>query len=160
MLDYAEYNLSGKLQFDKGLEYNNWLEYLWDTALEIGFMVLEKERYTGADISEYIPLIESSLRFFDEHYQYLAKQRGTQALDGKGKLVLYPGSACETYKMAYNSSSTIAALQTDGDQLLTLPAWPSNWDVHFKLHAPYNKVVECKYVNGKMQELKVNGQKQ
>jgi hypothetical protein len=44
--------------------------------------------------------------------------------------------------------------------LLLLPAFPKNWDVHFKLHAPYNKVVECKYVNGEIQEWKVNGQKQ
>ncbi|KAA6300492.1 MAG: hypothetical protein EZS26_003366 [Candidatus Ordinivivax streblomastigis] len=313
----AEYNSERPEQFDKGMEYNVWLEYLWDTALEIGFMALEKERYTGADISEYLPLVESVLHFFDEHYQYLAKQRGTNKLDSNGKLILYPGSACETYKMAYNSTSTIAALktvisrllelpeqyldtakrkyyeqfltrlpeihtreinghtviapawqwerisnmecpqlypvfpwgiygigkpgldiaintflydphvvkyrdpiswnqnaifaarlgltkeakeliidklqdsgrrfpafwgpghdwtpdhnwggsgmialqemllQTDGDKLLTLPAWPKDWDVHFKLHAPYNKVVECTYVNGEIKELKINGQ--
>ncbi|NDW13903.1 hypothetical protein D0T50_13615, partial [Bacteroides sp. 214] len=29
-------------------------------------------------------------------------------LDDNGHLVLYPGSACETYKMANNASSTIA----------------------------------------------------
>jgi hypothetical protein len=29
--------------------------------------------------------------------------------------------------------------------------------VHFKLYAPYNKVVECKYVNGEIEELTVNG---
>ena len=33
-------------------------------------------------------------------------------LDGKGKLVLYPASAGATYKMAYNPSSTIAALRS------------------------------------------------
>jgi hypothetical protein len=309
---FADYTFNGQRpeQHDKGMDYNPWLEYLWDTSLEFCLMILEKERYTGADISEYIPLIESNLQFFEEHYQYLAKQRGVQPLDGNGKLILYPGSGCETYKLAYNSSSTIAALktvtsrllelpnhyldltkrtyfeqflsrlpeihtqqidghttiapavywerisnlecpqlypvfpwgvyglgkpdletaintfrydpqvvkykkmpeigwnqyavwaarlgltddaktlviqklqdagrkfpaywgspfnwipdndwcgsgmialqemllQTDGDQLLTLPAWPKDWDVHFKLHAPYNKVVECKYVNGK-----------
>jgi hypothetical protein len=46
-------------------------------------------------------------------------------------------------------------LQTDGDKLFTLPAWPKNWDVHFKLHAPYNKVVECKYENGEIKELNI-----
>ncbi|MDR2847754.1 MAG: DUF5703 domain-containing protein [Bacteroidales bacterium] len=314
-----EYAWDRPEQFDKGMEYNVFLEYLWDTGLEFCFMILEKERYTGADISEYIPLIESSLRFFDEHYQYLARQRGAETFDGNGKFVLYPGSACETYKMAYNSTTTISALQTvasrllelpanyldaskrayyeqflkrlpeirtrevnghtviapawhweritnqecpqlypvfpwgiygvgkpgletavntflydpdvvknrgvdswkqypifaarlgltdeakewvikklqdsgrrfpafwgpgfdwtpdhnwggvgmtalqemmlqtNGDQLLILPACPKDWDVHFKLHAPYNKVVECKYVNGKIQETKVNGVKQ
>lgn len=117
----SEYGWKRPESYDKGMEYNAWLEYQWDTALEFCFMILEKERYTGKDISEYIPLIKSTLRFFDEHYQYLAIQRGRKALDEQGKLVLYPGSACETYKMAYNATSTIAALQTVSSRLLELP---------------------------------------
>ncbi len=35
-------------------------------------------------------------------------------------LVLYPGSGAETFKMAYNSTSTIAALKTITLRLLTL----------------------------------------
>jgi hypothetical protein len=58
---------------------------------------------------------------FDEHYQYLAKMRGAKALDGDGNLILYPGSGAETFKMAYNSTSTIAALQTIVKRLLALP---------------------------------------
>ncbi|KAA6301106.1 MAG: hypothetical protein EZS26_002754 [Candidatus Ordinivivax streblomastigis] len=121
---FFEYEYGGKRPeyYDKGQEYSTSLEYLWDTVLEFCFMMLEKERYTGADISEYIPLIESSLRFFDEHYQYLAKQRGINVFDEQGKLILYPGSACETYKMTYNSTSTISALQTVASRLLELPA--------------------------------------
>ncbi|KAA6330292.1 hypothetical protein EZS27_020986 [termite gut metagenome] len=120
---FAFYTNGGKrpAQHDMGLEYNQYLEYLWDTALEFCLMILEKERYTGADISPYIPLIGSSLRFFDEHYQYLAKQRGFYTLDNNNKLILYPGSGCETFKMAYNSSSTIAALKTVASRLLELP---------------------------------------
>lgn len=34
--------------------------------------------------------------------------------------MLYPGTACETYKMAYNATSTIAALQVVTDRLLEL----------------------------------------
>lgn len=95
---------------DYGTERNAWLEYEWDTALEFCMMAIQMQKYTGADISRYEPMIRSCLRFFDEHYQYLAKQRGSKALDGNGKLIIYPGSGCETYKMAYNPSSTIAAL--------------------------------------------------
>ena len=91
-------------------EYNAWLEYEWDTVLEFCLMILETHRYRGMDIRSYEPLILSSLRFFDEHYRYLARQRGCKELDGNGKLVLFPGSACETYKMTYNASSTVAAL--------------------------------------------------
>jgi len=34
-----------------------------------------------------------------------------------------------------------------------LPAWPKNWDVSFKLNAPYNTTVECEYKNGKVEKL-------
>lgn len=108
----AEYGYKRPEGYDKGMEYNAWLEYEWDTALEFCQMILETQRYANQDISKYIPLIESTLNFFDEHYRYLAGLRGAKDLDGNGKLVIYPGSACETYKMAYNPSSTIAALRT------------------------------------------------
>ncbi|MBP6023531.1 DUF5703 domain-containing protein [Ferruginibacter sp.] len=110
--NFAEYGTRRPADFDKGVEFNAWLEYEWDTVLEFCLMMLEENKYTGKDISDKIPFIESCLRFFDEHYQYLAKQRGAKALDGNGKLVLYPGSGAETFKMAYNSTSTIAALKT------------------------------------------------
>lgn len=116
----SEYAWKRPEGFDSGVEYNQWLEYQWDTVLEFCFLALEKERYTGEDISIYIPWIESCLRFFDEHYQYMARKRGIKALTGDGKLILYPGAACETYKMAYNSTSTIAALYTVTSRLLEL----------------------------------------
>ncbi|HTI11926.1 MAG TPA: DUF5703 domain-containing protein [Puia sp.] len=116
-----EYGWNRPEGFDKGVEYNAWLEYEWDTVLEFCLMMLETERYTGKDIREYVPFIESCLRFFDQHYQYLARQRGRKPLDGEGHLILYPGSAGETYKMAYNSSSTIAGLHTLLTRLLELP---------------------------------------
>ena len=119
--NYAEYGQKRPADFDKGVEYNAWLEYTWDTVFEFCLMMLEEQRYTGKDISDKIPFIESCLQFFDEHYQYLAKQRGSKALDGNGKLVLYPGSGAETFKMAYNATSTIAALQTITRRLLALP---------------------------------------
>jgi hypothetical protein len=116
--NYAEYGQNRPANFDKGLEYNAWLEYEWDTVFEFCLMMLEENSYTGKDISDRIPFIESCLRFFDEHYQYLAKQRGAKALDGNGKLVLYPGSGAETFKMAYNSTSTIAALNVIAIRLM------------------------------------------
>jgi hypothetical protein len=117
----SEYGWKRPADFDRGMEYNAWLEYQWDTALEFCFMMLELQRYNNTDISKYIPLIESCLTFFDEHYRYLAKQRGRKALDESNHLVLYPGSACETYKMAYNATSTIAALQTVLRGVVALP---------------------------------------
>ena len=110
--NYAEYGTKRPADFDKGVEFNAWLEYTWDTVFEFCLMMLEEELYTGKDISDRMPFIESCLRFFDEHYQYLAKKRGVKALNGDEQLILYPGSGAETFKMAYNSTATIAALYT------------------------------------------------
>lgn len=120
--NFAEYGIKRPEEFDKGVEYNAWLEYEWDTVFQFCLMMLETERYSGQDISEYIPFIESCLTFYDEHYQYLAKIHGSKMLDGNGHLVLYPGSAGETYKMTYNSTTTIAALKTILSRLLALPS--------------------------------------
>jgi hypothetical protein len=120
--DFAEYGLNRPSQLDKGVEFNPWLEYLWDTSLEFCLMMLDEQRYTGKDISDKISFIESCLHFFDAHYQYLAEKRGAKILDDDGKLTLYPGAGAETFKMAYNSTSTIAALKTITQRLLDLPA--------------------------------------
>jgi hypothetical protein len=126
----SEYGWKRPETFDKGVEYNAWLEYEWDTVLEFCQMILETRNYNNADISNYMPLIESSVRFFDEHYRYLAKIRGRKTLDGDGHLILFPASGCETYKMANNPASTIAALKTimkslGNDSLLkTIPPIP------------------------------------
>lgn len=107
---------------EKGIQHNNWINYYWDTALEFCKMALDMEVYTGKDIHEYLPLIKECLIFYDKHYQYLAVRRSGQALTKSGKLILYPGTACETYKMAYNSANTIAALKSVTQSLLDLPA--------------------------------------
>lgn len=117
----AEYNWKRPVHYDKGMEYNAWLEYQWDTVLEFCVMMMETERYAQKDIKTYIPLIESCLTFFNEHYQYLAKQRGNKTFDANGHLVFYPGSSAETYKMAYNASSTITGLRMVLTGLLGLP---------------------------------------
>ena len=105
-----------------GIQHNLWIDYEWDTVFEFCKMALDLHFYAKADIHKYIPLIEECLTFYDEHYQYLAAQRSSQTLDGDGKLVLYPSTGCETYKMAYNSANTIAALKSVTDLLLQLPS--------------------------------------
>lgn len=101
---------------DPGMDRNAWLEYQWDTALEFCSMIMQAHKYSGMDIAEYEPLIRQTLIFFDEHYQYIAKKLGVKPLNAGGKLMLYPSSGCETYKMAYNPSSVIAALKTVAEQ--------------------------------------------
>ena len=81
---------------DWGVENNRWLEYEWDTALEFCQMAIEmRPWYPDSTLDKYQTLINETLRFFNEHYP---------------NLVIFPGSGCETYKMARNPASTIAAL--------------------------------------------------
>lgn len=49
-------------------------------------------------------------------------------------------------------------MQTSGNKILLLPAWPSDWDCDFKLHAPLNTTVEGSIRNGKIEKLKVTPQ--
>lgn len=90
-----------------GVERNEWLEYLWDTALEFAQMaLLSSEQHEKGAL-----LADECLRFFNEHYQWQARKLGAKALNEQGQLVIFPGSGCETHKMAYNPASTIAALR-------------------------------------------------
>jgi len=49
--------------------------------------------------------------------------------------------------------------QTGSDydgKIYLLPAWPKDWDVSFKLHAPGGTTVECEYRDGKVAKLVVS----
>ncbi len=46
-------------------------------------------------------------------------------------------------------------LCADGRKICLLPAWPKEWDVRFKLRAPYRTTVECEYRGGKVVSLRV-----
>ena len=48
-------------------------------------------------------------------------------------------------------------LQADpySKKIYLLPAWPKDWDVEFKLYAPYKTVIKGSYKNGKIEKLQV-----
>ncbi|MHC4464671.1 MAG: DUF5703 domain-containing protein [Planctomycetota bacterium] len=95
--------------------------YQFGHQLDFSFMMLEYYRYSGRDISAYIPFIESSVTFFDEHYQFRHKQRTGKPLDENGHLVIFPSRACESYVDAKNPSDVIAGLKVVLSRLLELP---------------------------------------
>jgi len=47
-------------------------------------------------------------------------------------------------------------MQTTGDDIRLLPAWPKDWDVDFKLHAPHSTTVQGKVRGGTVVELVVH----
>lgn len=105
----------------RGKQANAYCEYLWDTVMDFCLMMIRTNTYEGRDVSKYVPFIENCLTFFDEHYRMLALQRTVQPFDRKKHYVFYPGTAGETYKMAKNSSQTIAALTTVLREFIALP---------------------------------------
>lgn len=46
-------------------------------------------------------------------------------------------------------------MQTHNRKIILLPAWPTDWNARFKLHAPYNTIVEGVVRNGEIESLKV-----
>jgi hypothetical protein len=44
----------------------------------------------------------------------------------------------------------VAAQPEANGKILLLPAWPKEWNVDFKLHAPQQTIVECSYHNGRI----------
>ena len=47
-------------------------------------------------------------------------------------------------------------MQTPEDRILLLQAWPEEWDVHFKLHAPRQTTVEAAFIDGTLQSVQVS----
>ena len=46
-------------------------------------------------------------------------------------------------------------MQTDDERIVLFPAWPAEWNVKFKLHAPHQTTVECELKGGKIVKLEV-----
>ena len=49
----------------------------------------------------------------------------------------------------------VMLLQAENKRILLFPAWPEDWNVSFKLHAPYNTTVEGVFRDGKLERLVV-----
>lgn len=105
---------------EKGVMANQSCAYHWESQLEHAYMIMEYHRFTGADITQYMPFIKASVIFFDEHYQIRQKIRNGKTLDENGKLVIYPSTSCESYRGAKNPSDLIAGLRACLKSLLEL----------------------------------------
>lgn len=136
--------------------------------------------YQGGIFTARLGLAEQAREYAIEKFLYPSGQKITKSGDYMDSNLTpqrsrYPafwdtGSFCEMPDMDHGGSAMVGLqemlLQTElpgkdgygkeyGKQIYLLPAWPKDWDVDFKLHAPYNTVVECSYVEGKIQKLTV-----
>jgi len=108
--------------FELGVQVNRAVGYHYEAQLEFSYMILQYHAFTGEDISKYLPFIERSVRFFDEHYQMRCTQRTGKPLDENGKLVIHPSTSCESYRGATNPSDLLAGLNACLKGLLALDA--------------------------------------
>ncbi len=117
-----EYGWNRPKDYESGLQYTAYHEYYFTSQLEFAFMVLEYYRYSGRDISLYMPFVKSAIQFFDEHYKFRAKQYFGKEFSDDGKYIFYPCMALETYSgHVKNPSDVIAALTVLTRELQKLP---------------------------------------
>ena len=107
---------------EKGVMANRAVSYHWESQLEHAFMILEYRRFTGADISAYLPFIENAVIFFNEHYRKRERMRSGRELDENGHLVIDPSTSCESYRGARNPADLIAGLRSCTEGILSLGA--------------------------------------
>ena len=60
---------------EQGVMANQSIAYHWESQVEHAYMILEYHRFSGKDITAYMPFIHSAIQFFDEHYQLRQKMR-------------------------------------------------------------------------------------
>jgi len=77
------------------------IKYLFSNQLEIALMILDWADYTGNDISAYMEFIESTVLFYDGFYP---------ENDERGKMVMYPANALETWHVVKNPIDAVAGL--------------------------------------------------
>ncbi|MBI2195057.1 MAG: hypothetical protein HYU36_24000 [Planctomycetes bacterium] len=98
---------------------NTYIRYYWTGALELTAILLDAFAYTQDEElarSTLLPLAESILRFYDQHFPR----------DAGDKLLLKPGQALETWQEAVNALPDLAGLRFVLDGLLALPRrWTS-----------------------------------
>jgi hypothetical protein len=106
---------------ERGIMANSATSYHWESQVEHAYLMLEWQRFSGADLRMYYPFIRASLVFFDEHYQLRQKMRSGKPLDDDGKLVLFPSTSCESYRGATNPTDLVAGLRACLQSLLAIP---------------------------------------
>ena len=104
-----------------GVQINHAGGKVYEEQLDWSWLILQYHQFSGADIARYLPLIEQSVIFYDEHYRYRCKKLTGKELDEEGKLVIYPANTLEAHWDARNPTSVIAGLRRVLLELMNLP---------------------------------------
>ncbi|WP_322607358.1 DUF5703 domain-containing protein [Pontiella agarivorans] len=106
-------------EHEVGMQYHH--THYFHTQLEFAFMMHEWYRFTGADISPYIPFMKDAVIFHFEYHRMLQRRRTGRDWDENGRLVMKGMQATETYKTGTNPILEAAALRKNLEALFALP---------------------------------------
>ncbi|MFC2098730.1 DUF5703 domain-containing protein [Bacteroidota bacterium] len=113
-----------KPNHDIGMQHHH--KHYFHTQIEFAYMLHEWYRFTGADISEYIPFMKDAVIFHFEYHKMLEQRRNGKDWTEDGKLALRNMQATETYKPGSNPTPEVASLHKNLECLLALPSkWVS-----------------------------------
>ncbi|WP_430973812.1 DUF5703 domain-containing protein [Sunxiuqinia rutila] len=144
---------------EHGTLTNKWVRLHYTNQLEFSFMILKYYQYSGKTIQEYIPFITSSLNFFFEHYKYRQMQQTGKPFDENDKLVIYPSTACETFKDVKNPTDISAALIAVIQAMQTLPDELLGSKEKDYWHSQLRHIPDMTYANHKGKKIIVAAQK-
>jgi len=105
-----------------GVQVNTAGGTIYESQLEYSWLMLRYCQFSGADLARYLPFIEQSVLFYDEHYRFRCRQLTGKELDENGKLVIYPANTLEHHPKSRNPTSVIAGLRRVLSELVHLPA--------------------------------------
>lgn len=105
-----------------GRDMTEHLKYHYTSGMEFALMMLETGRYTGQDITDYLPAVEGIISYYDQFYQKAQMKKTGKPLDENGQLVIYPSDACEPFHGCTNNVDVICGLRALSQGLLDLPS--------------------------------------
>jgi hypothetical protein len=129
--------------------------------LEVGRLTFEKRRVKGTGGWRQDSIQAAYLGLTDTARAYVTQN--FSRWHGDARFPAFWGPNADWIPDQDHGSVALTALQrmllqVEGDKILVLPAWPADWNVSFKLHAPLGTTVEGRYVDGKLQQLTVTPQ--
>lgn len=115
------------------------LAWHFSIMIEFAWMALQWASYSGEAAARYLPLIESVVRFYDEHYRQVHFQRTGQEYGRDDRLVLYPMNCLELYADTTDPIEVVCGLHRVVEGVLALPpnAVPSAMRAYFEQLQPH-----------------------
>lgn len=117
---------------------------------------LRQDRGTGGWTQD--PIIAAMVGATDD-----AKAQVISRFAAKNRASRFPGFYGPNYDWTPDQDHPSVAMialqkmlmQCVGDRILLCPAWPTNWDVEFKLHAPKNTVLQGRVRSGRLENFTI-----